>query len=177
VKNAVWPMGISLIFPGWGQILNGQLKKGLLFLLVGVLGLFSLEVILTSYYFWPLIKSMPVRIFIDYTIAATMLLIPLAPVIWLTAAYDAFWTAQRLLRQRFTLRPPGLRARWRGVERSPVPRSTAVLSLLLAISLGMQFIPKGFYVQSLEKVRVQMVDNNLEKSPELLHEVLKLLAR
>jgi hypothetical protein len=52
-----------------------------------------------------------------------------------------------------------------------------VLGLLLAISVGMQSIPKKYYLDSLESIRLAMLRNNMEIVPELLGKAVVFIDR
>jgi hypothetical protein len=58
-----------------------------------------------------------------------------------------------------------------------VPRGTAVLGLLLAISLGMQFIPQQYYLDSLVQLRLEMLRSHMEIVPELLGKAIEFIDR
>jgi hypothetical protein len=151
------PLLASLLFPGWGQFLNGQPKRGSVYLFIGSAGLFSLFVLLAARPFWSLIVSSPVSRVYEVAILAAVVIVPGALLVWIISVYDIF------------------RARIGSGFSTPLPRSSAVLALLLAISLGMQFIPGPFYLRQLESARLEMVQHHMTILPEVFDAVLSLL--
>ena len=175
--RALWPLLGSLLLPGWGQFLNGQPRKGLCFLPCGLLAFLSLFVLGVTRGLWPLLRSEPGRRLVELYLTAALLLLPLFLLLWLVGAYDAFRSCQRQQRKKMCLNNPGYRPGGRKVLRALVPRGSAVLGLLLAISLGMQFIPKTYYRQSLQRARLEMLHNRVEILPGLVQELLGFLGR
>lgn len=171
VDNKLWALFGSLLFPGWGQFLNAQPKKGLFFLLFGGMGIFSAFVFMVALCFWPELNAIPVRSGFEICLTAALLLIPLSLLMWIVSAYDSF------SRRKPKLNFAGYNARSHGATHGLFPRSTAILGLLLAISVGMQFIPKKFYLDSLEQFRIEMQNSNMEIIPELLRKITDFIDR
>jgi TM2 domain-containing membrane protein YozV len=175
LDNPAIPLVCSLVLPGWGQLLNGQFKKGLLFLCFGCLGCFALEILAVGFYFWPLIQPGPLRGLIDWVLIISFLAAPLMFSCWLAAGYDAYLSGQRLARQRFSRAVPSKRVGGPGFARMLVPRTSAVLCLLLAISLGMQLLPKDYYASRLERVQAGLLEGNFMQSSAMLAKVVALM--
>ncbi|HKI50645.1 MAG TPA: hypothetical protein VJ995_01100 [Geothermobacteraceae bacterium] len=175
LENPLFPLVCSLVLPGWGQVLNGQFKKGFFFLSLVSLGCFVLESLGGGLYFWPLIKQGPLRGIIDWLLIASVLALPLMLSGWLAAAFDAYLSGQRLIRQRFSRAVPSKRASGPGFARMLVPRTSAVLCLLLAISLGMQLVPKDYYASRLEQVQAGLQESNLQQSSAMLAKLIDLM--
>lgn len=175
LENPVIPLVCSLVLPGWGQVLNGQFKKGLLFLCLGCLGGFALEILAVGCYFWPLIQPGPLRVLVDWLLIVSFLAAPLMFSCWLAAGYDAYLSGQRLARQRFSRAVPSKRISGPGFARMLVPRTSAVLCLLLAISVGMQLLPKGYYASRLERVQAGLQEGNFQQSSAMLAKVVELM--
>jgi TM2 domain-containing membrane protein YozV len=172
VDNKLWPPICSLIFPGWGQFLNGQPNKGLFFLLFGSTGISSIFGLAVSPSVWPLLKAGPAGPVFELCLLAALLLVPVSLLMWIISAYDSFMTC----RVRGSLQP-GYRKRKQGVLKNLLPRTTAVLSLLLVISVGMQCLPKEYYLNSLEKIRIETLRDNMQIIPELAGKVIELIGR
>ena len=132
VEKQIWPLSCSVLFPGWGQFVNGQPIKGLFFLLFGMIGTFSVFVFSVAQYSWPVIEADPARHVFENFLAAALLLVPVVLLMWIVAAYDSFRSCQKLFRKRLSLKTPGYRVGGPSVVRGLVPRSTAILALLLA---------------------------------------------
>jgi len=91
--------------------------------------------------------------------------------------YDSFISGGKLLRRNPGMPYGGHGLRSRGIVQDIVPRGTVVLGLLLAISVGMQSIPKKYYLDSLESIRLAMLRNNMEIVPELLGKAVVFIDR
>lgn len=177
VENPFWPLGASLLFPGWGQFLNGQPIKGLFFLLFGITGVFSIFVFAVAQSLWPMLKADSTGHIFEIYLGAAVLLLPVFILIWVIAAYDAFRSGQKQQRKRLSLKNPGYKPGGPRLLRALIPRGSVILGLLLAISLGMQFFPKNFYRDSLEKVRAEMLKRHVEIVPELMQKVIGFIDR
>lgn len=177
VENGYLSSFCSLVFPGWGQFLNGQPVKGLLFLLLAMTALFPLIVLWIARIGWPLLDADPARWVFEVYLGGSLLLLPAYCVLWIAAAYDSFRSCKVLFRKKLSFRNTGSRSAEQIRVRDLLPRTSAVLSLLLALSLGMQFLPKDYYKVSLEKIRLEMLNNHVEIIPELIHQVSGALDR
>lgn len=170
-----WPFLASLVLPGWGQFLNGQELKGVCFLACALLGGFSLFVLAVTHALWPLLQAEPGRRLFEAYLTAALLALPLLLLIWLVGAYDAYRSCQRLQRRKLCLKNPGYRPGRRRLLRALLPSSSAVLGLLLAISLGMQFAPRSFYRDSLSQARAELLQQRVEILPDLLQKAIRIL--
>jgi TM2 domain-containing membrane protein YozV len=170
VDNDLLPLVCALLFPGWGQFLNGQPKKGLFFLLIGGMGISAVIVLSVAPFVWPMLKARPAGPVFELFLVAALVFVPVFLLVWIVSAFDSFRTCRW-----FGSLPPGYRKRHQGVMKDLFPRATAVLSLLLAISVGNQILPKDYYLNSLKKIRIQALQNNMEKIPELAGKAIKLI--
>lgn len=159
VDNELWPLSCSLLFPGWGQFLNAQPVRGGIFLLFGMLGIFSVLVLSVAWHVWPFLNVSPVNYLFEICMVSALLYIPFAFLIWVVAAYDAFVSC------------------YRGEQYALVPRSSAVLGLLLAISVGMQVLPEGYYLAILDNARLEMLNSNMKIIPELARKASEFIGR
>jgi TM2 domain-containing membrane protein YozV len=175
--KALWPVGASVLFPGWGQFLNGQPIKGLFFLLFGMAGGFSLFVFAVTRALWPALQADPARRMFEVYLGAAVLFLPVFILAWIVAAYDAFRSNQKQQRKKLCRKNPGYRPGGPKVLRALVPRGSAILGLLLAMSLGMQFFPKTYYRDSLETIRAEMLKSHVEIVPELVQKVIDVIGR
>lgn len=175
VEREIWPLLCSLCFPGWGQFVNGQPKKGLFFLFFGVMGIFALSVPIIAGTVWPLLDTRHDRIMLEITLAAALAVIPCFFLMWLVSAYDAF-RSSRAGRRRSQFPNGRPKGRGEGLVQE-FPRVTAILSLLLAISVGMQLWPKGYYLDSLERIRTEMLSRNMEILPEMVRKAMAVVDR
>lgn len=157
VDQELWPLCCSLLLPGWGQFLNGQPVRGGVFLLLGMMGVFSGFVLSVAWHVWPFLKVSPVGYLFETCILGAFLYLPFAVFAWVASAYDAFVFCR--FAQKYDL----------------VPRLSAVLGLLLAISVGMQLFPEQYYLDVLEAVHRQTSDHQMEILQRLVQKVISLL--
>jgi TM2 domain-containing membrane protein YozV len=177
VDNGIWPPFCSFLFPGWGQFLNGQPRKGFFFLLFGLVGISSAFVLVISQNVWPVLKTSHDRFVFEIYLAVALSAIPMSFLMWIVSMYDAFRSGRELSRIKPGLPYAGYRVRRQGIVQDLVPRGTVILGLLLAISVGMQFIPKRFYLDSLESIRLELLRNNMEMVPEMLGKAVEFIDR
>lgn len=177
IEREIWPLLGSLVFPGWGQFLNGQPKKGLCLFFLALPGMFSLFLFLLSREAWPLLEPGSVRLALEAGLAAGLVAIPLTLLAWIVAAYDAFQSSRLLFIRRLGMKNRGY---WPGRDGTPgslLPRASAVLGLMLAVSLGMQFIPRHYYLESLARLRGEMLKSHMKIMPELVEKAMERIDR
>lgn len=175
VNNKLYPVLGSLLFPGWGQFLNGQPKKGIFFLLFGLLGLSSTVVLCSYQYIWPLLNDDFLKLMFEFGLIAAFLLIPISFLMVFISTYDAFRSSLKLDRKRLSQQNACYKVGSRWTLRSFVPSSSTVLGLLLAISLGMQFFPKGYYLDSLKEMRKELRDVDMQIIPGLIEKSIEFI--
>lgn len=179
-----WPLLCSFLFPGWGQFLNGQPQKGLFFGLFGLLGFCSVLVLIVARQLRPVIQASPDTAAFEISLVAALCVIPVWLLMWIVSLHDAFRVCGEPVNKRpFLNKLKNLRyqVRMQGVVRafSPDVRSTVLLGLLLAASVlaGIQYFPWDDCLTALEKIRIEMLDSNLEIIPELVRQVMSFIAR
>jgi len=91
---------------------------------------------------------------------------------WIIAVYDSIVAC----RERESL-PTDYRKKKRWRLKNLLPSTTAVLSLLLAISVGVQYLPKEYYLDTLEKIRIESAREKMEIIPELAGRTIELVGR
>jgi len=172
VQRTLWPLSASLLFPGWGQFLNGQPKKGIFFLIFGAGGVCSVVILFMSRQIWPLLAADPERRLFENFLVVALAMIPVVFLMWMAAANDAFRSCEDYLRHQQRSQMAGYRLKSREILSDFVPQCSAMLGFLLAISLGMQFIPWRFYLESLGRLRIEMLNNHMTIIPGLIQKVL-----
>ena len=176
VEKTIWPVGGSFLFPGWGQFLNGQPRKGIFFLFFGVGGVFSVFALLLIRHVWPLLVLSEDRHLFEVCLMGVLSFIPVVFLMWIVAVYDAFRSCEYFLRFKQRSKLNGKRLQGSGFLADLVPQFSAVLGLMLAISLGMQFYPKQYYLDSLKNVRVEMLNSRMTILPELVQKTIEFLS-
>lgn len=175
VDKELYPLLASILFPGWGQFLNGQPVKGLFFLICGMTGTLGGAFVGLILYVWPGLKAGPAGDTFEICLVAALLLIPIAFVMWLVSAYDAYISCKDLSLEK---KRPSASVESACKNKSAkyfLPRLNAVLVMLLAISVGMQCFPRTYYLDSLEKIRTETLDHHLEIIPGLVGKVIGLI--
>jgi hypothetical protein len=142
-----------------------------------VVGILSLFILSLAEQAWSIIKTSPVGSIFEIYLVVALWLIPLAILMWIVSAYDSFssCTGSGGGKQRFKHSGPGMARR--RTEPSLIPRSTAILALLLAISVGMQCIPKKYYLDALEELRVEALESNMEIIPGLIDQAMGFVGK
>lgn len=177
VDNERWPLLGSLLFPGWGQYLNGQPGKGLVFLSFGAIGTLCGVYVGLVLYAIPGLEAEPGGVAFEISLIVAMLLIPVCFVMWLVSVYDGFKSSKELFIEKFRKYTPAARKRKRDAARQLIPRWNAVLVLLLTISVGMQCFPARFYVNALNKLRVESRKLHLQIIPKWADKALAMIDR
>src|SRR5262249_26998155 len=84
----------SLLIPGWGQLLNGQLGKAVFFLFLFLLQGYLIALSLISPLYRILVNIEPQRVLLDKAIKIGMAILFVTALSWLLAIYDAFVVAR-----------------------------------------------------------------------------------
>lgn len=183
IKNHVYPGLCSLLFPGWGQFLNGQPIKGAFFSVVSLFGLFAAVTIPITLLFWPSLEHSDTRFTVEAIFAVTVLYAPLIPFLWLLSAHDALKVSLDDLKKdtlRERLRAANNRRRTQGWIRGVFPqfRSTLVLIFVL-IGLSVIFsrtFPAGFYSSLLNGVSTGLRGQGMMVLPGLIDQAVPVIA-
>jgi TM2 domain-containing membrane protein YozV len=83
----------SLLVPGWGQMLNGQLGKGMVFLTVFVMQVYLLGLYMLSPFYRVVLDLDPQQILLRKVITGGMVALFATAVAWVISAYDAVLVA------------------------------------------------------------------------------------
>lgn len=175
VDKEYWPPLCSLLFPGWGQFLNGQPGKGLFYLCWGGLGILVAGSLGIFWYVWPDLQATPAAHSLEICLIAALLLIPLVLLVWVVSAFDAFVTYKALLIDKLRKHPNADQTRKGLTARHIFPRWNAVLVLLLVMSVGNQIFPRAYYLDALERLRGVTLSYHLEIIPDLIGKVLAMI--
>lgn len=90
----------SALVPGWGQLLNGQIAKAILFLGVWAYGAYVLSVSQLQPAMWTWIDPTEIRLGAARLSWGSALALALAALAWILAAYDALLTARNRIAPR-----------------------------------------------------------------------------
>ncbi len=167
VSHPLLPAFCSLLIPGWGQILNGQMKKGVCYLLVAVAGWFALAVLIVIPFLWPTLASPVDRLLAEQMLFIALLLAPLVLVAWVISVYDAVKVCiDPLKKEPWRKRVEYALTRMRlGGWRGMVPRMelTLMVSLYLVFSLALShyYFPRDYYAAQFHTLQTRLAQQQM----------------
>ena len=179
VSSRVTPCLGSLLAPGWGQFLNGQPIKGTLFSVLAVMAGFSVFSAVLTYLAWPRLDGGDTLFIIEEISAVSLLITPLAPLLWIFSAYDAFKVSNdELLKEPLweRIKAAYYRGRTQGIVAGIIPqiKGTAILILVLACLMIVvhYWFPTGFYAGFLRSVQRLLAERGMTIVPSLIENAL-----
>jgi TM2 domain-containing membrane protein YozV len=179
IANRFLPAFCSLLIPGWGQFLNGQPKKGALFLLFTVIALFAVPMLLMILWGWPMIRSDSDRLFWEVVLIAVAAVAPVALLIWPVATFDALVVSRDDTKKEPVLKRleyANNRRRMYGLGRGVFPyfKQTLMLGLLLALfaTATYYYAPRDYYIARLQELRDAAAARHMVVIPRLLDRVV-----
>ncbi len=179
IANRSFPAMCSLLIPGWGQFLNGQVKKGVLFLFVAVIALFAVPALLMILWGWPMIHAAEDRLFWEAVLVAVAVPAPFAVLIWPVAAFDALVVSRDDTKKEPVLKRleyANNRRRMYGLGRGVFPyfKQTFMLGLLLLLFLTVTYyyVPRGYYIDRLQGLREASAARHMVLIPRLLDRIV-----
>ncbi|UCD36457.1 MAG: hypothetical protein JSU90_06425, partial [Nitrospiraceae bacterium] len=89
VRMTVLPAMCSLVMPGWGQILNGQIKKAIFFQLFALTGLATFPFIIIIFLLWPALEASRSRLIVEWVFSISIILSPFILIMWMLNIFDA----------------------------------------------------------------------------------------
>ncbi len=180
IDNKVLPLLCSLFVPGWGQFLNGQDKKGGVFLGLASVSLLSVASILGVTLLWTSFEIDEYRIFYEMVLVIALLYTPFIPIVWLIGAFDAIKVSidevkkEPLLKR---LKYANYRRKMHGL-RGIIPhfKMTVVLGVLLITLLVAGFFlgPQKYYIPRLKSLHVRLVEKDMVIIPYILERFFKV---
>ncbi len=179
VRKPLLPLVCSLLLPGWGQMLNGQPRKGCFLLAFTFLAGLAVPLFFLTPVIWPRLESPTEKFFLEVVLLSSALLVPLLVLLWVLGAYDAVKTGfdpikKEPLRKR--IHYAANRVRMKGWINGLMPhiRTTLLMGLLLAavLSLGIYFFPKAEYYEYLERIQAALMDQQMTLIPRAIEHLL-----
>jgi TM2 domain-containing membrane protein YozV len=173
----------SALIPGWGQILNGQPKKALIYLIFSAVGLAAGTVTILAAGLWPRLNSVDDRIAVEWMVVGAAVVAPALVIIWLIAIYDAAkvgWdpVKKEPLRKRFEYAIN--RIRIKGLARGLVPQIKVFLMLtlflILSAVLSYYYFPVRDYAPVLQSLEKTSADRRMVLTPYLIDHLLQVIA-
>lgn len=184
IPGRLLPVLGSIVFPGWGQYLNGQPVKGSIYSALGVLGIFSFLALIATFLTWPYLEPSDARFIVEGIFAVSLFAAPIFPPVWALSVHDAFKVSSDELKKEPLLeriKAAYYRGRSQGWVRGVFPHFKLTLMLVLflvffAIVVRYSFA-RGFYIEELKLVRSYLSSQGMTIIPELINRIVELLAR
>ncbi|MFZ5876431.1 MAG: hypothetical protein ACOYXU_08485 [Nitrospirota bacterium] len=179
IANRFLPAICSLLIPGWGQFLNGQPRKGTLFLCVAFIAFCAVPVLLMILWGWPMLRAAEDRLFWEVVLIAVAALGPPALLIWPVATFDALVVSRDDTKKEPVLKRleyANNRRRMYGLGRGVFPyfKQTLMLGLLLVLfaTVTYYYTPRDYYISRLHALRDASSTRHMVLIPRLLDRVV-----
>jgi len=179
VQSRVLPFLCSLFVPGWGQFLNGQARKGSIFIGFSILSLFSMVSIPLVFVFWTSLEASKARFIIEGILAITLLFAPFIPFIWLFGCSDALKVSlDDTKKESFIkrLKYVNNRRRLQGWGKGVFPHIKLTLKLglflVLLLVISYFYFPKEYYTSQLRNIQTRLYRQEMVIVPHLIGRVL-----
>jgi TM2 domain-containing membrane protein YozV len=183
VTGRAWPVLCSLLFPGWGQFLNGQPVKGGFFAVSAMFGIFSLISALGIPQAWPFLEESNSRFIVEIVFLLSLLALLPMPVIWVLGVFDAWKVVQDDIKKeplRERLKAANNRRRVYGWERGVFPqiKRTLTLALFLTILIIITirfYFPWNYYREDLMHALSWSTKQGMILIPEFIRGIITAL--
>lgn len=165
----------STLVPGLGQILNGQFRKGMLYLLSFFAGIFCLTFIISSAALWPLIDLEHERSSFETMLLAAAIMVFISSLLWLINIFDAVIVAFTPVKKESIIK----RLRY-SINRIKSKRSQIelwgrmkvsfflVLLLILSVAISYSVFPKEYYYNTLTSLSRDLNKNGMKVLPAFI---------
>ncbi len=181
VKNPLLPLFCSLLVPGWGQVLNGQPKKGGFFLIFTLAGFFALPALVLIPRIWSSLETFSERFLLEWVLVFALALCPLVFLMWLLGIYDALKVGLDPLKKeplRKRIKYAINRLRIKGWARGFLPQAKRtlmlVLLLTLSVTLSYYYLPEKNYVVMLQSLETRLYQQKMILLPYLIDQFLQV---
>lgn len=182
IKIMLLPVVCSLLMPGWGQLLNGQTKKGLFFHMFALAGLAVFPAILTIFLAWQTLEASRAQSIVEWIFSICIILAPFILLMWLISIFDAAKVSiNKLKREPFQKRTRYAINRFRsniriyGRKNAMLPlikRMVLVTLLLILCVISYQYFPEKYYVTQLQNLGNRMSQKEMTVLPNLVKKLL-----
>ncbi|MEW6323859.1 MAG: hypothetical protein AB1515_00575 [Nitrospirota bacterium] len=174
VGHPLLPALCSMLIPGWGQFLNGQIKKGAGFLCGAMAGVFAAAVLASMPSLWPTLTAPEDRLFAERLLLMAVLILPPVLLVWGVSVYDAVKVCvdplkKEPIRKRIEYAVNRVRlAGWHGLRPRIELTLMMCLYLLLSLVLSYHYFPRDYYAAQLRTVRVELAQHQMHLIPQRL---------
>ncbi|MEK6656365.1 MAG: hypothetical protein AABY58_02890 [Nitrospirota bacterium] len=167
----------STLIPGWGQILNGQFKKGMLYLFSFFAGTFCLTFIISATVLWPSIDMENEKSIFEKMLLTTGASAFIASLLWLINIFDAIIVAfepvkKEPVRKRLKYSINRIKSRRSQIELWERTKVTFFLVLLLILSVAISYniFPKEYYYDTLTSLSRDLNKNGMKVLPTFIQD-------
>ena len=183
VTGRAWPVFCSLLFPGWGQFLNGQPVKGGLFAVSATFGIFSLISVLEIPQAWPFLEDSYSRLIVEIVLLLSLFSLLPMPFLWVLGVFDAWKVVQDEIKKEpllERLKAANNRRRVYGWVRGVFPQieRTLMLGLFLIILIIITvrfYFPWNYYRENLMNALSWSSKQGMMLIPELIRGIITVL--
>jgi hypothetical protein len=182
VKMTLLPPLCSLLMPGWGQLLNGQIKKGIFFQFFAIAGLAAFPFILIIFFAWPTLEASRTRLIIEWIFSISIALSPCILMIWLCSIFDAAKvsideTKKEPLPKRFKYATKRFRYHvqlygWKNAALPLIRRNTLLILMVLFCVITFHSVPQKFYLQELQNLENRLSEKEMTVLPGIMKKIL-----
>lgn len=182
IRTTLLPVVCSFLLPGWGQLLNGQTKKGMFFQVFALAGFALFPFIVVVFAVWPTLGASPSRNLIEWIFSISLILSPLIFLMWLLSIYDAVKVGMdSTIKASFSKRMKYAANRvrhsiqiygWKNAALPFIKRTTLATLLLALCIITYDHVPRKFYVQQLESFGHRMSKQEMTLLPHLIRRLL-----
>jgi len=181
IKMKLLPAVCSLLMPGWGQLLNGQTKKGVFFQLFALTGVAILPFIFIILIVWPMLESSRSRLIIEWIFSIGVVLSPFILMMWIVNIFDAAKvsinnTKKVPLPKRITYAIKKYRYHIQiyGLKNAVLPlikRTTLAILLLIFCVITYHSVPTKFYMQQLQNLGNRISEKEMTVVPHIINKL------
>ena len=178
INMKLLPAVCSLLMPGWGQLLNGQTKKGLFFQLFAFTGFATIPFIVIIFLVWPTLEASRSRLIIEWVFSISIILLPFLLMAWIFNILDAgimsIDNAKKeplptrmkyaVKRFRYHVQLYG----WKNAVLPLIQRTTLIILLLISCGISYHYVPQKFYVQQLQNLEARMSEKEMTVIPAII---------
>jgi hypothetical protein len=185
IRIALLPAFCSLLVPGWGQLLNGQTKKGLFFQVFAFTALATFSFHLFIFLVWPVLEASRSRLIIEWIFSISIILLPFIFIIWILNVFDAAKVSiNHTKKEPLPIRIKYAANRFRmhtqmyGWKNTLVPiikRKTLAVLLVFFCIITCPYVPKEFYMQQLHNLGNRMSEKQMTVLPAIIKKLTNVV--
>jgi len=180
VQSRIYPALCSFMIPGWGQVLNGQIKKAYFFLCFSVVLFLAVPLIPLTLLAWSVLEPSITSIILEFMFTAAVFSIPVLLIVWIIGVYDALMVSNDELKKESwwnRMKYARNRVRLQGFNNTILPQMklTAILSLVLVVSLiiGYYFFPRDYARENVSSIRSKLAAEKMVIIPHLIDRIIR----